>query len=810
MCWGSSVDVSTSIVVAAPHGGPLALMKDPKHSDPSLKPIIFFYSLSGKLLGRFAWTHGRIAHNGLGWSDQCILMIVSEDGTVYQYNSIGNEVGHFDCKDLLEGQTVMDCQFWANGVALMSIDLKIICATLDRYDHSRPPHLSLLHQSPITILPACWIVIPPDPDSDDSHDCLALLSMDAGGVCAVDTMSYQEHAITKGTITKMALSPCGKWLAFFESTCVNVVSSDFSQNIAQFDTESPLPPEQMQWCGSDCVMLTWDQLAFIIGPRGEWLKYDFDEPSRIFTECDSLRIISNSACEMLERVPDMTTEIFSSGSLAPGALLFTAIGHFDEKNPKANDNIRAIFTQLPEAVDSCVTAATLEFSRKTQRKLLRAASLGKAFADSYTSERFVEACKTLRVLNAVREADVGIPLTYEQLQKLTMNGLITRLMDQNKHLLAIRICESMNISPRRVYTHWACQKVRKEGVDEETLGNQVCRMLQDKVGVPYAEIADAAFKAGRNNLAIRLIEHEPRACDQVPLLFSMGRYQLALDKALDSGDTDLVYDVIMKLRLQAKNWFEIIRARPCAMSLLMNLLKTSDESMLVNILRTSEMHVELAEHYAYKAYQSLQVEDMTARLQDAFTEFDAQQKRDASYAFAAHATQDEIRLLLAQREKELSTGKTLCRQPLAETVRELLILGDMKGASKLRTDFKMSDKKFWWLRVQAIAAKSKTDVMAFNQLEALSKERRSPIGYEPFAEVCIDAGLNEEALKYIVNIPEMAKRIPYYVKIGMFREAAECALKTKEPLQYARQILPACKKPDDRAMIEAMFAQVSK
>lgn len=38
---------------------------------------------------------------------------------------------------------------------------------------------------------------------------------------------------------------------------------------------------------------------------------------------------------------------------------------------------------------------------------------------------------------------------------------------------------------------------------------------------------------------MKLLDHEPRAGDQVPLLLSMKEDKLALTKAIDSGDTDL-------------------------------------------------------------------------------------------------------------------------------------------------------------------------------------------------------------------------------------------------------------------------------
>ena len=81
--------------------------------------------------------------------------------------------------------------------------------------------------------------------------------------------------------------------------------------------------------------------------------------------------------------------------------------------------------------------------------------------------------------------------------------------------------------------------------------------------ISFSEIATAAFDAGRKQLATmvpyiyvlivggrgrvhndvtlyrQLLEYEPRAADQVPLLISMRQDVLALDKAVQSCDTDL-------------------------------------------------------------------------------------------------------------------------------------------------------------------------------------------------------------------------------------------------------------------------------
>jgi hypothetical protein len=87
---------------------------------------------------------------------------------------------------------------------------------------------------------------------------------------------------------------------------------------------------------------------------------------------------------------------------------------FQRKSPKADENIRSIKAELIDAVDSCIEAAGFEFSHFLQRSLLKAASFGKCFLENYNANSFVDMAQTIRVLNAVRFYDVGIPLTYAQ------------------------------------------------------------------------------------------------------------------------------------------------------------------------------------------------------------------------------------------------------------------------------------------------------------------------------------------------------------------------------------------------------------
>lgn len=58
--------------------------------------------------------------------------------------------------------------------------------------------------------------------------------------------------------------------------------------------------------------------------------------------------------------------------------------------------------------------------------------------------------QVLRVLNAVRHYETGVPLSLQQFQQLTAPVLIARLVNANRHLLALKISDWLGLSKVRV------------------------------------------------------------------------------------------------------------------------------------------------------------------------------------------------------------------------------------------------------------------------------------------------------------------------------------------------------------------------
>lgn len=64
---------------------------------------------------------------------------------------------------------------------------------------------------------------------------------------------------------------------------------------------------------------------------------------------------------------------------------------------------------------------------------------------------------------------------------------------------------------------------------------------------------------------------------------------------------------------------------------------------------------------------------------------------------------------------------------LYETLKHLILLDETSKASSLKSSFKISDSKFWWIKVRALVEKR-----AWAQLDSFSRAKISPIGYEVF------------------------------------------------------------------------------
>jgi vacuolar protein sorting-associated protein 16 len=151
---------------------------------------------------------------------------------------------------------------------------------------------------------------------------------------------------------------------------------------------------------------------------------------------------------------------------------------------------------------------------------------------------------------------------------------------------------------------------------------------------------------------------------------------------------------------------------------------------------------------------------------------------------------ESARLLVLQQQLEKDADGKIPFFGLSvnETIRTLLLNSMSKKADKLKSDFKVPEKRwestvtlsfrkdlhprlprFWHVKLQALTA-----LGDWEGLEAFSKSKRSPIGYEVFVHHLVEKGHQREAVPYVARC-DAQKRVDLYVECGEWRMAGkEC------------------------------------
>ena len=94
--------------------------------------------------------------------------------------------------------------------------------------------------------------------------------------------------------------------------------------------------------------------------------------------------------------------------------------------------------------------------------------------------------------------------------------------------------------------------------------------------------------------------------------------------------------------------------------------------------------------------------------------------------FEARVCLEHAALLKAQQELEVVTGQPIfVDSSVSDTIRTCIVLGNHRAAQKIRTDFRIPDKRFYWLKVRTLAA-----AKDWEALEAFSKGAKRPPGGE--------------------------------------------------------------------------------
>ena len=137
---------------------------------------------------------------------------------------------------------------------------------------------NIVYCTGLTEPPRTWSIIPPDL-TISRHTEVLISPTTSFSILSIDNLECIDQRLSRGPFTHLAPSPNGKSLALMTASgTLWVVSTDFQRNLAEFDVTSKTDegaigtPRQVEWCGNDAVLVTWDRLALLVGPFGDTLR----------------------------------------------------------------------------------------------------------------------------------------------------------------------------------------------------------------------------------------------------------------------------------------------------------------------------------------------------------------------------------------------------------------------------------------------------------------------------------------------------------------------------------------------------------
>lgn len=584
------------------------------------------------------------------------------------------------------------------------------------------------------------------------------------------------------------------------------VYSDPSRVLLEHSLEET--PQHIQWCGDDSVACSFSDEVKLYGPNDSYVTFWYpNDIVELHSEPDGLKVFTEEEIKLITRVPDSTSSIFCIGSTEPAAILLDSFELLDSNISRAIENLKII--DLEKAVRDCLDAAQEEFDPYFQKKLLNAASLGKASLSSKTfdSNVFVAACDTIRLLNLLRS--IGIFLTITEFKLMKIHGLINRLIIRHEYYQATLICKMTNnesLLPD-IFLSWAAAKIRlsPELEDDELLRHIKQKFMEMPASTNghMARVAHVAFLEGRFRLARELALIEPSVDLKISELLNLDDESLALSESLRANSPEITLSLLLGLRSRlTKTQLAKILTMNMRNEQLYPYFQRRNQAFLYDYYRQEDRFTDLAQLLLKQGEDHGSVNNFLPQVQELYSKVanDALIKQDAGFI------QRQEKLWLYQESLGTKYGHQFTEMTLDETLYKLLDLKQEKQAQDLVKRFKVSDKKFYHVKCRCLV-----DQRAFEQLYDFAISRKSPIGYQPFYDYLRRKGYKGEAANYVNLITGLTydQKKEMYVKCKAYYEAIQLAGKEKDipGLKELYKVIPA-NEPQLKAQVNEVMSKI--
>ena len=182
----------------------------------------------------------------------------------------------------------------------------------------------------------------------------------------------------------------------------------------------------------------------------------------------------------------------------------------------------------------------------------------------------------------------------------------------------------------------------------------------------------------------------------------------------------------LKKKLPLATFFRIISVRPTAAALVEFSAKAQDTGLLKDMYYQDDRPVDGSNLLIEEAMDQRETQTKIDKLKLATRVLgDA---KDASSQLHVKALGEASMLLKLQDvlDKDVNDNSgSYAGISVNETMYRLVRSGYSKRAARVQSDFKVSEKTWWWIRLRALV-----EARLWGELEELSKNKKSPIGWE--------------------------------------------------------------------------------
>ena len=334
----------------------------------------------------------------------------------------------------------------------------------------------------------------PHTDTADGYPIVYLAGIE--GELLVVTNQAAVLVSTESKVCDLAVSPDNTLVAiYYDDNSCTISDSSLSMTYSKFNVNEETKPLQISWLGSSVPILVFPEVVYIVSSGMKSISLVLNNPI-IIEMIDSALVLTEDTVNSLTIITPGHINAQMNNSTDPDDLMDAAKNSFDPSASKYYLN-------------TLIDISPADISNEV---------------------------KMLRILSCIR-MELRLFITYYQLEQFTVDRLVTKLSRMQKFSYAMDIAKFYGVGG--VQTEWG-KYIIDHYQDEKAV-----EILGDRE-LDWIDLACYAFKSNRKSLARDLGSKDTSATRKAMYYANTEEWNLAIEMAGLSSDTDMMVEVISK------------------------------------------------------------------------------------------------------------------------------------------------------------------------------------------------------------------------------------------------------------------------